>query len=256
MEKLHSMFGGIAGKLKNRATQAVPGKLVRLQLSAPIASFTFDDFAKSAWHVGGKMVEGFGGRATYYVAGKFCGGVENGKACFDEGDLAELVKRGHDAACHTFDHAAVPHCSKTAIASTLSANLEFIKNATGQREITSFAYPFGLASVRTKRLLAKKYLACRGIYPGLNAGWTDFSQLSAICLHRSDLRVEQHVQNALRRAGWLIFVGHDVCDRPSAFGCTPGALENTLRLVSEAGIEIVTMDQALRRIFPRFEQAM
>src|SRR5262249_51832532 len=48
-------FGPAAQKIRNRAVRAVPVKLARLRLKAPIASFTFDDFAKSAWQVGGRL---------------------------------------------------------------------------------------------------------------------------------------------------------------------------------------------------------
>jgi peptidoglycan/xylan/chitin deacetylase (PgdA/CDA1 family) len=241
-------FRPVAQKIRNRAARAAPVKLARLHLAAPIASFTFDDFAKSAWQAGGRLVEAYGGRATYYMAGKLSGQPENGVPCFDEDDLVELAERGHDIGCHTFEHIAIPDHTSPDIERSLSANLSYLKRATGKTAMTSFAYPFGAASIRTKLLLKDKFLACRGIYSGINAGLTDLSQLNALCLHRADMAIESYVQKAVDRAGWLIFVGHDVCERPSAYGCTPKVLEDALRLVSAAGIEILTMDASLRRI--------
>jgi peptidoglycan/xylan/chitin deacetylase (PgdA/CDA1 family) len=239
----------ITQMLKNRGTRAIPIKLRRVHLSAPIVSFTFDDFAKSAWTEGGRIVEAHGGRATFYVLGDHCGKTIDNMRYYDEEDLIEIERRGHDIGCHTFDHMRLPDNSAAEIESSLQRNAEFLKRTTGRTAFTSFAYPLGLASVRTKRLLANKFVACRGIYPGINRGWTDFSQLSAFCLHRNDLPIAKSVQEGLRRPGWLIFVGHDVSEKPSPFGCTPKALEETLRCVSQAGIEIVTVDAALRRIF-------
>jgi peptidoglycan/xylan/chitin deacetylase (PgdA/CDA1 family) len=249
MRNLENRFlGPAAQKIKNRAARAVPVKLARLRLKAPIASFTFDDFAKSAWQVGGRLVEAYGARATYYMAGYLCGRPENEIPCFDEDDLAGLAEGGHDIGCHTFDHIAIPKHTSQAIEKSLSNNLRYLKRATGKTVMTSFAYPFGAASVRTKLLLKNKFLACRGIYPGINAGWTDLSQLNALSLHRADLAIENYVRKAVDHRGWLIFAGHDICERPSPYGCTPQILENALRLVSAAGIEILTMDAALRRI--------
>jgi len=241
-------FRPVAQKIRNRAARAAPVKLARLHLKAPIASFTFDDFAKSAWQAGGRLVEAYGGLATYYMSGKLCCQPENGTPCFDEDDLAGLAERGHDIGCHTFGHIAIPDYSSAVIERTLSENLSYLRRLTGKTAMTSFAYPFGAASIRTKLLLKNKFLACRGIYPGINAGWTDLSQLNALSLHRADFSIESYVQKAVKQAGWLIFVGHDVCERPSPYGCTPQVLENALRLVSGAGIEILTMDAALRRI--------
>jgi peptidoglycan/xylan/chitin deacetylase (PgdA/CDA1 family) len=241
-------FKPVAQKIRNRAARVAPVKLARLRLKAPIASFTFDDFAKSAWQLGGRLVEAYGARATYYMAGRLCGRPENGMPCYDEDDLAGLAEGGHDIGCHTFDHIAIPDHASQVIEKSLSDNLRYLKRATGKTVMTSFAYPFGAASVRTKLLLKNKYLACRGIYPGINAGWTDLSQLNALSLHRADLAIENYVQKAVDHRGWLIFVGHDISGRPSPYGCTPQVLENALRLVSTAGIEILTMDAALRRI--------
>ena len=237
----------IAQSISNRATRAIPVKLLRLRLERPIASFTFDDFAKSAWLTGGKIVEDFGARATFYVSGALQSSIHHGVHCYDKEDLISLTAQGHDLGCHTYDHIAVTVHSASGIEENLESNAQYVKSLTG-KEMASFAYPFGLASVRKKRLLAERFKASRGIYPGINAGWTDFSQLNALCLHQGELPIEKYIQKALKQNGWLIFVGHDVDERPSAFGCTPKVLENALRLVSEAGIELMTVEAALRRI--------
>jgi peptidoglycan/xylan/chitin deacetylase (PgdA/CDA1 family) len=243
----NSGLARIAQSISNRATRAIPVKLSHLRLERPIASFSFDDFAKSAWLTGGKIVEDFGSRATFYVCGALQGGTHHGVRSYDEEDLIDLATRGHDLGCHTYDHIAVTNHSASAIEGNLESNAQYVKSLTG-KEMASFAYPFGLASVRKKRLLAERFKACRGIYPGINAGWADFSQLNALCLHQGELPIEKYIQKALKQNGWLIFVGHDVDERPSPFGCTPKVLENALRLVSEAGIELMTVEAALRRI--------
>ncbi|MGA7329571.1 MAG: polysaccharide deacetylase family protein [Rhodomicrobium sp.] len=243
----NSGLARIAQSISNRATRAIPVKLLHLRLQRPVASFTFDDFAKSAWLTGGKIVEDFGARATFYVSGAFRGGIHHGVRTFDEEDLISLAAQGHDIGCHTYDHIAVTNHPASKIEENLESNAQYVKSLTG-KEMGSFAYPFGLASVRKKRLLAEHFKACRGIYAGINAGWADFSQLNALCLHQGELPIEKYIQKALKQSGWLIFVAHDVDERPSPFGCTPKVLENALRLVSEAGIEVMTVEAALRRI--------
>ena len=160
--------------IKNRATRAIPVKLAHLRLSAPAASFTFDDFSKNAWTNGGPLIEGYGGRATYYISGNLCGQTERGAQLFDESDLIELSQKGHDVGSHTFEHVPIPDLSSPAIEETLRKNHDYVQRITGRQVMTSFAYPFGLASVRTKQLLKDKFAACRGVYPGINAGWSRF----------------------------------------------------------------------------------
>jgi peptidoglycan/xylan/chitin deacetylase (PgdA/CDA1 family) len=238
----------IAQAIANRLTRVVPVKPMRIRLRAPIASFTFDDFAKSALSVGGRAVEDYGGRATYYTAGALCGGMENGAQCYDESDLAAAAERGHEVGCHTYDHAAVPDLPSRAIEENLLRNREFLLRVTGQSELTSFAYPFGRASLRTKKLLSGKFTACRGVYPGINAGWTDLSQLNAIPLYNENLDIEKYIRRAKNSPGWVIFIGHDVSQDHSSCGCTLKWLEDVLRMVSSAGIEIVPVGTALNRI--------
>ncbi len=55
-----------------------------LRPDAAIASLSFDDFPRSAWTVGGPILARHGVRATYYVAGRFCGGQEDGLDYYDE----------------------------------------------------------------------------------------------------------------------------------------------------------------------------
>lgn len=54
-----------------RISNAWPAKPVFSRLSAPVASFTFDDFPHTAWINGAPILESFGVRGTYFVAHAF-----------------------------------------------------------------------------------------------------------------------------------------------------------------------------------------
>ncbi len=53
-----------------RMTSVCPARLTGRRA---IASITFDDFPKSAWETGGKVLAKHKARGTYYTAGNFCG---------------------------------------------------------------------------------------------------------------------------------------------------------------------------------------
>ena len=55
------------------------------------------------------------------------------------------------------------------------------------------------------------------------------------------------VEDVRARPGWLIYYGHDVCDKPSAFGCTAAYMEEVLKIVSGT-CEIMTVGAALNHI--------
>jgi peptidoglycan/xylan/chitin deacetylase (PgdA/CDA1 family) len=235
-----------------RSARSLYTKPRRISLPAPIATISFDDFARSAWTVGGEIVESFGGRATYYVSGGFCGRNTNGIEYFSKADLAEILARGHEIASHSFDHIALPSLSQSAILSDLERNAAFIRDATGQEDISSsLAYPYGAASIRTKWLLRNHFQACRGIEPGINADYRDFSQLRAVCLQPIFLKrfpIARLIKEVCARNGWLIFIGHDVSQEPTQYGGTPKVLREAVAALNDAGIELVTMREALKRV--------
>ncbi len=245
------MLQRIKNAVRIRSARLFPGEMRRISISAPIATVSFDDFPRNAWTTGGEIVEEAGGRATYYVSGSFCSQTSDGVEYFSESDLVEAHRRGHEVGCHTFSHKALPNLSRAAIDVELKRNMEFIRCATGQNDVSSFAYPYGSASIGTKLLLKARFRACRGIEAGINSGLADFSQLSAVCLEEHLLRsvsIERLVEQTCSRKGWLILVTHDVSHQPTPFGCTPNLLKEILYTIRSAGIELVTVKEALARI--------
>jgi peptidoglycan/xylan/chitin deacetylase (PgdA/CDA1 family) len=85
-------------------TRHTPVKRVRSRLQRPTASFTFDDFPRSALHTAAPMMARHGGRATYYAAGRYCGAHEDGIEYYTADDLRAAHADGHEIACHSFGH--------------------------------------------------------------------------------------------------------------------------------------------------------
>ncbi len=55
------------GVVRTRILSALYRRCVSLGNNGPIVSFTFDDFPRSAYTVGGAILEEFGARGTYYA---------------------------------------------------------------------------------------------------------------------------------------------------------------------------------------------
>jgi peptidoglycan/xylan/chitin deacetylase (PgdA/CDA1 family) len=240
----------LSGRVSSWAARNLPMTRVRSQLECAVASVTFDDFPKSAWINGGPILDGFKARATYYVAGSFCGHHYNGIEYFDADDLLAVQAAGHELGSHTFSHVNVPTISSSELLKDAKRNSDFVRDILVDTRLSSFAYPYGVVSVRTKLLFSRLFPSCRGNTPGVNGRTVDLGQLSAVPLYSSTCGpdvVERLVAEAKAVNGWIIFYSHDVSDNPTPWGCTPGLLEKTLRLLKNAQISVLPVKHALAR---------
>jgi peptidoglycan/xylan/chitin deacetylase (PgdA/CDA1 family) len=237
-------------RVTNVVTRRIPVKCVRERLDGPVASFSFDDFPRSAWTVGGPILERYGAKATYYPAGVFCGAHEDGMDYFTAEDLVACARAGHEIGCHTFGHRHGSKVSSADLVAEIEQNAAFLARHLGDMPPSSFAYPYGEVTPRTKRLLARLFPVSRGIYPGVNAGTVDLAQLKAIPLEQRSWRaadVERYVAEAVEQTGWIVFFSHDVAAQPSPYGATPEMLEHALDTATRAGLDILPVKHALAR---------
>jgi len=241
----------LSHRVNNVLTRNIPVKLIRSRLDRPVASITFDDFPASAWRQGGAILERHAARATYYAAGRFCGQSEDGIAYYTPEDLTAIRGAGHEIGCHTFSHQYGTGVSSKALDEDVARNQAFVGGLLGDYPLSSFAYPYGDVSPRTKLLFSSRFATSRGIRRGVNAGLIDLAQLKAIGLEHqawNAAAIEAAVAQAVRRNGWIIFFTHDVSDDPSPFGATPEMLDHALSAVRKAGIDILPVKHALARV--------
>lgn len=241
----------IAKSASQRVTRNVSLEKRKSRLTAPLASFSFDDVPRSAWTNGAPIIEAVGGRATYYVAGKFCGTHEDGQDYVTRDDVRQMAARGHEVGCHTFDHLRLGTASGAEIDATLAKNEAFIREVLGDFRFGSFAYPYGDADLRSKAIMGDRFPLARGIHAGVNAGAVDMAQLKAIPIETRNfgqVDFDGLIAQAKATNGWLVFFGHDVREQPTAYGCTPEQLSSIVGKVKDAGIEILPVKSAAARV--------
>jgi peptidoglycan/xylan/chitin deacetylase (PgdA/CDA1 family) len=217
------------------------------RLDAPIVSFTFDDFPRSALVVGGRMLEEAGWRGTYFAAGGLCGRKVEGLDHFTPDDLAEAHRAGHEIGCHTFSHLRLRGATSAAATADLDRNARFLDQTLPAAPVRSFAYPYGDLDIGKKVLAARRFAVCRGIWPGVNQAVMDFGQLKAVGLEARSaehLDVDGWLDAAARVNGWLVFFTHDVSDDPSPYGCTRRAFAEVLDKVAARGWRVLPMAAA------------
>jgi peptidoglycan/xylan/chitin deacetylase (PgdA/CDA1 family) len=176
---------------------------------------------------------------------------EDGLEYFVEDDLAAILAEGHELGCHSFSHRRGPAVGSASLLDDIDRNSAYLQDLVGDYHMTSFAYPYGEASPRTKALLADRFATSRGIAKGVNAGLMDLSQLRAVGVEAASWDpslIKTAVLQAVRASGWLIFFTHDVSETPSPYGATPSMLNVVLDALDTAGVEIAPVKHALARV--------
>lgn len=248
-------MGSAWSEMKNRVSNRLARHFAPAPLSmtgtGPMVSFTFDDVPDSAATVGAPLLEEFGGRGTFYLAGSLVEQPADHWVGISREAIVALHRNGHEIACHTFSHRRARELDAAGMAAEIEKNREYFHNLDPSIRLENFAYPFGFASLARKIQLARNFRSSRGIQPGVNRGVIDLHFLHALPLIEPDSTkegVDRAFGEAVASKGWLIFYSHDVTDPPSPYGCSPALLRHALERAAGCNMPIVTIAEALRRI--------
>ena len=236
----------IATRLSRILGRLTTVRPARLAGQRPVASITFDDFPKSAWENGGRVLGEYGVRGTYYTAGGFCGRTVDGTVFYDADDLKALAAAGHEIASHGFGHQPTPELSGEALAEDAARNADFLAPFAGG-PVQSYAYPHGAASLRAKKFLSTRFTSLRGTHQGLNAGTVDLAQLNALSIEKRNWN-EDSLARAVARAqhdnAWMVFYTHGVSDDAGRYDASAAMLRQVLDRLAAARIPVLPVREA------------
>lgn len=251
MSNIYQPAGGLFGKVRRLAARAGIRRPLQTDFSAPVVSFTFDDFPRSAALNGAPMLERRGWNATWYTAMGFLGTTTHLGEMMEPADIEALSARGHEIACHTYAHLDASHCDPAVFADDCERNCAELMDLGILRPRTSFAFPYGEASPGTKSALQGRYGAMRGVRYGINRKGDDLNLLKAVALDGGKAGLEKAlraVHEVDQAPGWLIFYGHDVRENPSEWGCTPDFLATVCEAVAALDLPVLTVGDTLAMI--------
>jgi peptidoglycan/xylan/chitin deacetylase (PgdA/CDA1 family) len=244
-----AMWSNLKGRVSHRLAMHLRVDSFRLRNKTPMVSFTFDDIPKSAATTGARMLEQYSAHGTFYVSGGLVGRQAPHWQPTSEGDLVALHRKGHEVACHTFSHSRACDLDARQLDAEIEKNRQYLQTLDASIKIQNFAYPYGVGSLRGKRQLKSAFRSCRGIVPGVNSGTVDIQYLRATPLVQElidDDGIDRAFDEARTNNGWLIFYTHDVVDRPSPYGCSPGLMKHALEAASRRKIPVLSMAEALQ----------
>jgi len=237
------------GSARRTVLCALYRRPVVLKNREPLVSFTFDDFPRTAYTVGGSILERYGAHGTYYAA---CGLMNTRNQLGEQfrlEDVDALLEEGHELASHTFSHISSRSVSCDNFCDDVKLGNDAVEKLSGIHS-GNFAYPFGHVTLATKRSLANSVTSARSIFPGCNGPEIDLNLLRANSLYgglEELQRVEELIAENIQRNGWIIFYTHDVQAQPSAFGCTPALFEAAVAHAAHAGCRILPVQEAVEQ---------
>ena len=237
--------------MTQRLAAAVPINARPVRLRRPVASFSFDDFPDTAWHVGGPLLARYDAPATYFVSGSLCGTSAFGQDFCTPDDIRAVHRAGHEIGAHTYRHVRVPTMSSREFREDSQRNEEFLTGLIPGLKLESFAYPYGRTTLRCKTFVSRRYAHCRSTLAGVVTGRADMGQLPVVSLETfrwSKREIDTSIERVVAERGWVIFYTHDVRPDPTEWGSTPEVLDYALESVRKAGMDIMTIGEAARTL--------
>ncbi|HEX8662123.1 MAG TPA: polysaccharide deacetylase family protein, partial [Brevundimonas sp.] len=234
-------------QMRRRAARYLDIDPVKIASPRGVFSLSFDDIPATAWTEAGPVLAQHGVRATYYVCGGLAGGRNMDRDQFQVAHLQALHEAGHEVGCHTFSHTSVLRMDAEALGLSLDANAAWVAERLDGHRMTTFAWPFGDATLGAKRVVRERFAMARGVRDGVNAGREDRALIKSIGLESRrlpDYDLEALMAETATSKGWLNAYGHDVSDRPTDYGCTPDDLDRVLRAAKAAGLEVLPVAAA------------
>lgn len=229
----------LSRRLMPRELRITPGR-------APVLSMTYDDVIGSACDTGAALLQTYGGRGTFYVAGSLTGGQEDGKTTHTAGQLHDLCRAGHEIASHGWAHQDYTRLRAEAIRADLDRNSRFLATFTG-RTAANFAYPFGRYNLTSQLQCILRFRSCRVVGGGVYRHRVDLNCLGSLRLYGDEL-ASSAWRGALQQiadGGWLIVNTHAVDEDCGPYGCRPGDLDALLRYARELGCELLPVEDAI-----------
>jgi peptidoglycan/xylan/chitin deacetylase (PgdA/CDA1 family) len=222
--------------------------MIPVRCAGGIVSFTFDDFPQSAANIGSKILEAHGVSGTYYLSGGLADCDGETEPFFSTSSVMDLTNRGHEIGCHTFAHSLVSELDVSSLHKDSDRNQDWVTKVVPDYTLTSFAYPGGAVSLRSKYVLGDRFRSCRWNEAGININSVDVSLLRAnkVYSHLENMsELETLIDKNRELGGWLIFYTHDVSNTPSRYGCTPAELNHLVAYAVSSGSKMLSVRNAL-----------
>ena len=249
MDEVYAADSSWKGKARRRLVRLAHRRPARMRLQRPMVSFTFDDAPATAAAIGAALLEKAGARGVYYISAGLAGQPSPMGRLSGAEEVRRLVSAGHEIACHTYSHLDCGQADARTVAAEVEQNARAL-TAWGAPPPRNFAYPYGDVSLSAKGVLAARFQTLRALHHGLVESGADLNQAPGVGIEGPGGEATAHrwLDTAARRRAWVILYTHDVSETPSAWGCTPAALQRLIDRAVGGRFDIVTVAEGVRRL--------
>lgn len=252
VSSLSSVTRRASNKWRRMSTEHFARRPHALDSGIPYVSFTFDDYPVSAIAEGGRILEDYGVRGTYFVSMGLLGRPSPSGPIVTPDDLHATVAAGHELGCHTYEHLDGTEGTAADFDRSVARNQDALQRCAPGERFDVFAYPLNGPVLSIKKAVGKHFNACRGGGQTFNSGTADLNLLKACFLDRRqgmDLHATARLIDMNAAAGgWLIFATHDVVSAPSPYGCAPLHFDAIVGLAVRSGAKVLPMGEVCRQI--------
>ena len=220
-----------------------------VKLNRPIVSITFDDCPASVVSNALPLLEKEGMLATLYVSCGLCDTENHFGRHMALSDIKPIFESGHEIGDHTFSHISANHTPMDAYVDDIEKNQDTLSNLDVSPS-QSFAYPFGEINPFIKKRLESKFSGLRGIRRKSHNKYVDLNQIGSGRIYRgpSIESTLQQIQALEENPGWITLFSHDVCEKPTQYGCTQDNLNAVIQAVKDINAEVLTVASAIKKI--------
>ncbi len=193
-------------------------------------------------------MEGFGIRASYYLALSLMDSAYSIGAAFTREDLEAVVAGGHEIGSHTFGHLDAWSTAAALFEASILENQRRLGEICPGRVFRTFSFPINTPHPKIKKIAGERHVCCRGGGQTFNSKTVDLNLLSSYFVDGRNRRdfdaMKKIIDENCEKTGWLIFSTHDIDEHPSPYGCTSQQFEDLASYARSSGSDILPVYDA------------
>ncbi len=244
-------FNRIKNYYRKKMSSTFNRKICKIKNIDAVISFTFDDFSRSSYLVGGEILNRYGFKATYYTSFGLMGKKLPVGEGFIEKDIIGILRDGHELGCHTYNHDESWETDKEQYNKSILLNRKKLNEKFPNTTFKTFSYPIANPHPKIKEIAGSYYNCCRGGGQTFNRIKIDTNLLKSYFIdkkNRNDIReIKTLINETINKKAWLIVSTHDIADKPSDFGCSVRYFEELVRYVHKSNISVLTVAETYNK---------
>jgi peptidoglycan/xylan/chitin deacetylase (PgdA/CDA1 family) len=214
-----------------------------------LVSLTFDDGWQSQYTNALPLLNSYNDKATFYLVPDFLNTMDY----LTSAQANALQQAGNEIGSHTMDHPDLTTLSSAALIYQLQQSQQILQAQFGTT-IQDFASPYGAYNSQVISAIKQYYRSHRSTDTGYNSkdNFNMYNIRTQNILSTTTVsEVNTWLQEAKNDKTWLVIVFHQVDTTGQPDGITPANLNAILTNISNQGLPVDTVDQAISELTPQ-----